>query len=101
MKAFSSDLRQRIVAAVDAGEQTQLEVAARFSVTPRFVSKLLRQRRERGHIEPLARGGGRSRRVNLERLAAAVEAKNDVSLKELQRQVPAPDGAGCSRSPLV
>lgn len=100
MKALSLDLRARIVAAVDAGEWTQAEVAVRFSVTPRFVSKLLRQRRERGHVEPLARGGGRARRVDLAGLAAAVEAKNDTTLSELQRQVPAVDGGALSRASI-
>ena len=100
MKALSLDLRTRIVAAVDAGELTQAEVAGRFSVTPRFVSKLLKQRRERGHIEPLARGGGRARRVDLAGLAAAVEVQNDITLSELQRSVPAADGGALSRASI-
>ena len=100
MKALSLDLRTRVVAAVDGGELTQAEVAARFSVTPRFVSKLLKQRRERGHVEPLARGGGRTRRVDLAGLAAAVEAQNDVTLSELQRRVPATDGASLSQASI-
>ena len=100
MKALSLDLRTRIVAAVDTGELTQVEVAARFSVTPRFVSKLLRQRRERGHVEALARGGGRARRADLAGLAAAVEAQNDVTLVELQRRVPATDGGALSRASI-
>ena len=100
MKALSLDLRTRIVAAVDAGELTQAEVAARFSVTPRFVSKLLKQRRERGHVEPLARGGGQVRRVNLAGLAAAVEDRNDITLSELQASVPAADGGALSRASI-
>ena len=100
MKALSLDLRTRIVAAVDAGECTQAEVAVLFSMTPRFVSKLLRQRRERGHVEPLARGGGRPRRVDLAGLAAAVEVHNDVTLSALQHLVPATDGGALSRASI-
>lgn len=100
MKALSLDLRTRIVAAVDTGELTQAEVAGRFSVTPRFVSKLLKQRRELGHVEALTRGGGRNRRADLAALAAAVDARNDITLAELQRSVPANDGGALSRASI-
>ena len=53
MKAYSLDLRQRIVGAADSGKFLQKEIAGLFSVTTRFVYKLLRQRALLGHIEPL------------------------------------------------
>jgi len=59
-------------------------------VTTRFIYKLLRQRAELGHIEPLPHGGGRQRLfdvADLEKLGAAVGEKPDVSLKELQAKV--------------
>jgi transposase len=96
MKAYSLDLRARIVAAVDAGELTQKAIATRFCVTARFVSKLLAQRRERGHFEPLGHGGGQKRRVDLEPLRAAVAQRPDISLKELQEQVRSSDGGTLS-----
>jgi len=90
MKAYSLDLRQRIVEAVDSGEFLQKEIATMFSVSTRFIYKLLRQRVELGHIAPLPHGGGRRRLFDaedLEKLGAAVEEKSDVSLKELQAKV--------------
>jgi hypothetical protein len=33
MKAYSNDLRQRVVAAYDAGEGTQEQLAVRFAVS--------------------------------------------------------------------
>ena len=41
MVAYSIDLRERVLAAVDAGEDTQEEIAARFRVSARWIRKLL------------------------------------------------------------
>ncbi len=41
MKAYSLDLRQRVVSAYEAGETTIQEVAGRFSVGATFVKKML------------------------------------------------------------
>ena len=46
MVAYSIDLRQRVVMALDAGEGSQEQVARRFSVSSRWVRKLLAQRAE-------------------------------------------------------
>lgn len=90
MKAYSLDLRQRIIATVDRGGLSQKEVAARFAVTARFIRKLLAQRRELGHIGPLGHGGGRRRlfgEEDLERLRVQVKQKPDATLNELRRKV--------------
>ena len=74
---YSLDLRQRVVAAVDAGEGTQAQVAARFAVSLGWVEKLLRQRRRAGHIAPIGHRGGAPRRLDglaLEVVRAAVAA---------------------------
>ena len=54
---YSLDLRERVVAAVDAGEGTQPQIATRFAVSLGWVEKLLRQRRRTGHIAPLGHRG--------------------------------------------
>jgi transposase len=59
MKAYSMDLRERVVAACDAGDATREQVAARFAVSVRWVRDLLGRRREAGSIAPRPRGGGR------------------------------------------
>jgi transposase len=53
MKPLSRDLRERVVAAYAAGEQTQRQVAQRFGVSQRAVSKRWRQQRQVGHLRPL------------------------------------------------
>ena len=44
------DLRERVVAACDARDNTREQIAARFSVSQSWVRKVLRQRREAGSI---------------------------------------------------
>lgn len=86
MNAYSMDLRERVVAACDAGDATREQVAARFSVSVRWIRDLLRRRRETGSIAPLPHGGGRSPAFageSAERLRAAVAANDDATLAEL------------------
>jgi transposase len=85
--SYSLDLRQRVVDAVDAGEGTRKQVARRFSVSLGWVEKLLRQRRQRGHIAPLGHGGGAPRSLDepaVEKVQAAVAAQPDITLQELR-----------------
>src|SRR6266446_6084556 len=53
MKAYSQDLRQRVVRAVDAG-QSQAEIAKTFAVSVATIKRYLKQRRETGHVQPKA-----------------------------------------------
>jgi transposase len=88
MKAYSIDLRERVVAACDAGDATREQVAARFSVSVPWIRKLLRQRRQTGSIAPKSRGGGRAPAFDAEaagRLREAVRADDDATLAELAR----------------
>lgn len=89
VKAFSLDLRQRIVDAIDRNE-TQVQVAARFEVSVQFVRKLLRQRRTIGSIAPKPHGGGRAAAFDAEstaKLRQAVKDHNDATLAELAQHV--------------
>lgn len=86
MKAYSIDLRERVVAACDAREGTREQIAARFRVSVAWIRKLMRQRRQTGSIEPLPHGGGRAPafdRDAAERLREAVRADDDATLLEL------------------
>lgn len=58
--AYSSDLRQRVIASCDEGMQTK-QVAALFGVAPSWVRRLKQWRRERGSIEPRPCGGSESK----------------------------------------
>lgn len=95
MKAYSMDLRERVVAACDEGGATRERIAARFSVSLRWVRGLLKRRRETGSIAPKPRGGGRPAAFDAAaagRLRAAVRADADATLEELGRAA----GVACS-----
>jgi transposase len=64
MRAYSLDLRQKVVAAVERGDSTIEEVASSFGVGLTFVKKMLRQHRESGDLRPRPHGGGRSPRLS-------------------------------------
>lgn len=52
MRAYSVDLRQRVIGDCDAGTGTKA-VAAKYKVSPSWVRKLKKQKRDTGSIEPL------------------------------------------------
>ncbi|MEO1510410.1 MAG: IS630 family transposase, partial [Cyanobacteria bacterium J06633_23] len=54
-KAYSLDLRQKIVDAYDRGDISQRGLANQFGVAKSFVQKLLKQRRETNSIAPKVR----------------------------------------------
>src|SRR5215469_6468257 len=49
MKAYSQDVRQRVLRAIDAG-QGQAAVAQTFSISSATIKRYLKQRREVGHV---------------------------------------------------
>ena len=97
MKAYSMDLRERVVAACDRGEGTREEIAKRFRVGVAWVYRLLQRRRETGSIEPKPHGGGQKPAFDppaAERLRQAVEDRPDATLEELREAV----GVACGTS---
>jgi transposase len=95
MRAYSTDLRERVIAACDARDGTRDQIAARFSVSVSWVRKLLQRRRETGSIAPKPRGGGRAPAFDAAaaaQLREAVRADDDATLEELARAA----GVACS-----
>jgi transposase len=91
----SLDLRQRILAAYDAGEGSRSDVARRFRVSLGLVKKLLQQRRRTGDIAPRHRFSGRKPTIlatHRQQLRALLAQKNDLTLQELR----AATGLPCS-----
>ena len=73
MKALSLDLRERIVAAYEAGDVSFAEVGRRFSVSGKVVGKLVRQKRELGTLAPQVHRRGRK---------PAVSGEKEIQLRE-------------------
>ena len=58
MKAYSTDLRERAVQAVEAGMSRQAAVRV-FGMSLSTLKRLLKQRREAGHVRPKPQPGPR------------------------------------------
>ena len=81
------DLRDRVVAACDAGVRSRAEIAEQFNVSTAWIRRLLQRRRERGQYGPLTTKRGRkpvfAGRLR-ERLEKLVEQQPDATLAELR-----------------
>ncbi len=86
MKAYSVDLRERVVAACQARELTQEAIAEQFAVSYGFVKKVWKQWRKTGSFLPGRAGGNAKRSFDapaLVRLHRAVRDDPDATLEEL------------------
>ena len=86
-QAYSQDLRDRVLAAVDGGLRVR-EVAPLFRVSVSYIYKALERRAATGQTHPSARGGARRAVVLRGHEAALLEhlrAKSDATLGELRR----------------
>ena len=83
MKAYSQDLRLRVLRAIDAGA-SQSQVAEQFAVSVATIKRYLKQRRESGHVEPKTIPGRPAEKGALlqANFLAQVEAHPDVTREE-------------------
>lgn len=90
MKAYSNDLRRKIVIAYERGHRTQREVAELFSVSPATVRNLVRRKRERGSPDALPRAGGAPARIDAaarSELRQLLVSAPDATLEEAQARL--------------
>jgi transposase len=94
MKPYSSDLRRRVIEAIQDNEETQEEIADRFSVGLSFIEKLWRRFRETGSYEALPQAGGRERLLKNDEalIRRKVAEQPDITLLELAEYVSAKTG---------
>lgn len=85
MRAYSLDLRQRVLADSDRGQGTKA-VATKYGVSPAWVRRLKQRRRETGEIGPRKLGQPKGGRLaaHRERLRALNAARPDATLVELR-----------------
>jgi len=85
MRAYSLDLRQRIVEAYQRGEGSQAQLAQRFAVSDSFIEKLLHRLRTTGSIAPAAHSGRPRSVAPTEEplLCALIEQDNDATDAEI------------------
>jgi transposase len=95
MRAYSQDLRERVLAAVRRRDGTLQQIADQFLVSVSFITRLLQLHRGTGSLEPRPHGGGNPAVLtprDLERLRESVQKQPDATLEELRQRL----GASCS-----
>ena len=84
-KAYSDDLRRKVLSAYASGKGTMRELAARFDVSYGWVRKVAAAQRQTGRAERIPQRRAPSR-VDYELIRSLVEAQPDIVLVELQRK---------------
>jgi transposase len=93
MRAYSIDLRERIVAAVDRHEHSLRQIAYLFCVSLSFLVRLLQRRRAAGSLQPKPHGGGPTPKLEaaaVRRLLDLVRKQPDATLTELRDRLGIP-----------
>lgn len=85
MKAYSTDLRERVIESVESGECNIPEAARRYKVSEPSIERWLARQRKTGTCAPLPHAGGPARKLATVEAAmrAAVKAQPDATLQEL------------------
>jgi transposase len=90
MKAYSNDLRRKIVAAYERGHRSQREIAELFGISPATVRNFVRRQRERGSPDALPRAGGAPARIDdaaRSELRQLIASSPDATLEEAQSRL--------------
>jgi len=99
-RAYSDDLRKKLLKAYVAGQGTLRELAVRFDVSVAWAWKVSSAHKKTGSMErqPQARHG-RSSRVDVDRVKQLLDARPDLTLRGLQEAL-AETGTSVSQSHL-
>jgi transposase len=93
MKAYSQDLRERVVRACDEGGHTRQQIAELFGVSTSWIRRLLQRRRTTGSFAPRPHAGGPAPKMDdarRGRLVALAAQQPDATLEELRDRLGAP-----------
>lgn len=86
MKAYSTDLRWKIVETKQKTQESNQQIAERFQVSYSFVRRLLKRYESTGSVEPSPHGGGKAQSLNSEQIdvvSQLVAEDNDATLQQL------------------
>ena len=89
MKPYSQDLRERVIAALEAGDETQAEIAERFYLSKSTIEKWWYRWQATQSCAALPPGHGPARRLQTceDFIRAEVKQQPDVTLAELCERV--------------
>lgn len=93
MKAYSQDLRMKVLDAFDRGVETA-EIAKAFGVSTAWARRVRQRRREHGEVAPRAPVGAHPFKIDREVLRQLVNDKPDATLAELRTHL----GVECALS---
>lgn len=103
MKAYSLDLRQKLIDVYENEKISQRQLAKRFCVSLSFLVKLIKQYRSAGQIAPKPFNGGVKLKLTPEKLiilADLIENNNDATLDELCQMLKQKTGISISRATM-
>jgi transposase len=85
MRAYSMDLRERVMADVDGGMKAK-DAAIKYRVSTNWIGKLKRIRKQTGRIAPIKQRTSRTSKLDdaLPQLEQLVQQQPDATLKELR-----------------
>jgi transposase len=100
MKAFSMDLRERVIAAIEVGDESQASIAVTFGVALRTVENWWRRWRETRSVAARAHAGGQAQALEgcEALLRDALKKQPDATLDELCQRVREAKAVTVSRS---
>ncbi len=84
---YSSDLRQRVIAACQAGQCTRREIAQQFSISEATLYNWLKRWRQSGSYAAAPHAGGATSHLNEAVLRELVEQQNDATLAEYAQRL--------------
>ncbi len=99
MRPYSTDLRERVAAAIDHHEGSFRPIARTFRVSLSFIVRLLQRRHATGTLEPKPHGGGPPKALgpdDRQRLAQLLREQPDATLEQLRQR----GGFRCSLTTL-
>lgn len=101
MKPYSQDLRERVIARLKSGQQSQAAIAETFGVSQSIVEKWWRRWRETGQVAALVHAGGAPRVLSAYAafIRAEVKQRPDIILEELGARLF--ESAGVQASPSM
>src|SRR5207245_2927727 len=100
MRAYSNDLRERLVAALERGEYSMRQIAHLFAVSLSCLARLLQHQRRTGSVQPKPHPGVPAPKLDAAaeaRLLELVRAQPDATLAELRDRL----GIPCCRMTIA
>jgi len=102
-KAYSLDLRERVIAVYQEGKSTMQEVAKRFAVSRSWVNNLVQRQKQTGSVAAKPHGGGAVAKVTATHypiIEAIIDGQNDLTLLEISQRFAKKTGVKVSQSTI-